>query len=581
MLSPDQLESAGDRVAAIYNDIEVKMLDHLVDALISDEALSQHSLTELTLLAQTHTEQLRTIINNERDSIADAVYETAEDLLRASDSDDMQRSAQTKVNWPQQVTATVAGIQLVLDRDNLQMVEGAKQVFLSVSIEAVTAVNTGITTTERALHSAVRKLESGGIPIITYQNAATGKVTVRNRVDVAVRRHIRTQIAQDGMRMTMNRLQAGNITLVEVSSHEDSRPSHAKWQGRCYSLYGEVVIENTRYPDFYTSTRYGSVDGLGGANCRHSFGPYRHGVPRAYDPNPKHPSGLPGSEIYEYEQKQRYLERRIREAKRELRGAQKLYDKDPKNLSNKTALIKAQQKLKTRQEGIRNLINEANSKAKKGTTVLTRKPNREWAGDMPKSAKVSASGRSLKAFMEQKSVKDSLKKNGITQKEFRAGITKEMAKRGGTSKDFASVGTKDQQAISLSVISKYKGRLVKGTHPVEQKDITSLLDNELSRVQFSAKPVINNRISSYGKTTVGYNEAGDKTIVKVEIGKQRLPGRRELADTLLHEELEARIWLNKHSREQYYEFNESKDETEKHAYIQKVVDRFIRLKGIG
>ena len=66
----------------------------------------------------------------------------------------------------------------------------------------------------------------------------------------------------------------------------------------------------------------------------------------------------------------------------------------------------------------------------------------------------------------------------------------------------------------------------------------------------------------------------------MEIGKQKLPGSKELADTLLHEELEARIWLNKHSREQYYEFNEAKDETEKHAYIQKVVDRFLKLKGI-
>lgn len=34
MLSPEQIETAGDAVAAVYNDIEAKMLDHLVIALI-------------------------------------------------------------------------------------------------------------------------------------------------------------------------------------------------------------------------------------------------------------------------------------------------------------------------------------------------------------------------------------------------------------------------------------------------------------------------------------------------------------------------------------------------------------------
>ncbi|MBS6247897.1 MAG: hypothetical protein KH454_01465 [Eggerthella sp.] len=455
MLSPDQLESAGNRVAAIYNDIEAKMLDHLVASMVNDEQFGQRSMTDLALVSQTHTNELRTILDNERANISDAVYETVEEYLRASDNDDVKRLGEGEPVWPHQVEATVAGVALILERDNLQMVEGAKQAFLDSSIKAITRVNTGTMTTERALHSAVRELEGEGIPIITYQNSKTGMVTVRNKVDVAVRRHIRTQIAQDGMRMSMDRLEKLNVQLVEVSSHEDSRPSHREWQGRCYSLLGDIEIEGTKYPDFYSATHYGSVDGLGGANCRHSFGPYRHGAPRAYEPNPKHPSGLPGEEVYELEQKQRYLEREIRKAKRELRGAQQIYDKDQKNLANKSALIKAQDKLKRRQEGMRNLINEANAKCKPGTKVLYRKPNREWAGDMPKSEKVSASGRSLKAFMDQKSVKDSLKKNGITQKELRAGITSEMAKRGGTSKDFSSLSAKDQQGIFRRIVNAF------------------------------------------------------------------------------------------------------------------------------
>lgn len=446
MLSPELLETAGDSVAAVYNDIEAKMLTHLVSSLIYIEDLDQRTATELNLLAQSHTAKLRGYIEAEADVIDARVRETAERLLRASDEDDLKRVGEGTAAWPQQVNATVEGVARILARDNLQMVEGAKQAFLNASVEAITRVNTGTMTTERALHSAVRRLEREGIPIITYQNSKTGIVTVENKVDVAVRRHIRTQIAQDGARMTMDRIQACDVTLVEVSSHEDSRESHAVWQGQVYSLKGEVEIEGNRYRDFYEATGYGSVDGLMGANCRHSFGPYRHGAPRAYAQDPKHPSGLSGAEIYELEQTQRYLERRIREAKREVRGAQQVYEKLG-DLESRSALAKAQAKLKDSQSAMRDLIKEANAKAKPGTTVLTRKPNREWAGDMPKATNLKASGRKLDAFLGGDGVKAQMKAKGLSVAKVRNSIKAQLKAKGGTAADFSTLTAADQQGM--------------------------------------------------------------------------------------------------------------------------------------
>lgn len=383
MLSPAQLEAAGDAVAAIYNGIEARMLDHLVGALLSIGSLDQATVTELALLSQTHGPKLQAILDTNRESIADEVYATAERLLKASDADDVARAGGPPM-WPRQIEATVQGVGRILARDNLKMVEGAKRAFLDASVEAITRVNSGTMTAERALHSAVRRMERQGIPIVTYQNSKTGMVTVENKVDVAVRRHVRTQIAQDGARMTMERMERLGIDLVEVSSHEDSRPEHSEWQGRVYSLKGDTEVEGVRYRDFYEATGYGSVDGLMGANCRHSFGPYRHGAPRAYEPNPQPACGIPGDELYRLEQQQRYMERRIREDKRELRGAQMIYDKDP-SIANRAALMKAKERLKSSQEGMRDLIKDANAKSKRpGVEVLHRRTNREWAGDMPK-----------------------------------------------------------------------------------------------------------------------------------------------------------------------------------------------------
>lgn len=480
MLSPDLLEAAGDSVAAVYNDIEARMLTHLVSSLISIENLDQQTATELNLLAQTHTAQLRGYLEDEAELISGEVRATAERLLRASDEDDLKRVGAGGPMWPQQVGATVEGVARILERDNLQMVEGAKQAFLSASIEAVTRVNTGTMTTERALHAAVRKLERGGIPIITYQNRETGTVTVENKVDVAVRRHIRTQIAQDGARMTLERIERDGIDLVEVSSHEDSRPSHAAWQGQVYSLRGEIEIDGHRYRDFYEATRYGQVDGLLGANCRHSFGPYRHGAPRAYEQSPEHPSGLSGAEVYELEQTQRHLERRIREAKREVRGAQQVYEKTG-GLESRSALLKAQAKLKTSQSAMRDLIKEANAKAKPGTTVLTRRPNREWAGDMPKGASLKASGRKLDDFLGGAGASGTLKANGISMSAARKAMAEAMARRGGTASDFAALTAKDQQAIFKSVVSALR-------NPAK-----------VARAKHAAKTAVNRSARVYGR----------------------------------------------------------------------------------
>lgn len=332
-----------------------------------------------------------------------AVLEVVEECLEASDEDDVARAGGSS-EWPAQIDATVKGMAEVLARDNIQMAEGAKQAFLNASIEAVARVNSGDADREAALHRAVRKLERDGIEIITYQDADTGRVTVRNKADVAVRRHVRTQIAQDAARLTIERMKRLGIDLVEVSSHEGSRKSHAEWQGQCYSYEGEQVIDGTVYPDLRSATGYGNVDGLLGANCRHSFGPYRHGAPRMYDPDPKTASGLPNDEVYELTQGQRYRERKIREAKRELRGARMLYDRD-KSDANLAEYLKAKQKLQRRQEKMREYIGAANAKSKTGKPVLHRKPDREWAGDMPKGG-LAVSAASRKRAMERTALKE-------------------------------------------------------------------------------------------------------------------------------------------------------------------------------
>ncbi|NCU31269.1 minor capsid protein, partial [Candidatus Saccharibacteria bacterium] len=111
--------------------------------------------------------------------------------------------------------------------------------------------------------------------------------------------------------LTVKRCEQYDCDLVEVTAHAGSRPEHADWQGKVYSLTGKTK----GYRRLEEATGYGTVEGLAGANCSHSFGPYFPGMSKQND-NSDIPKGAENEEIYANMQKQRYLERQIRSAKR-------------------------------------------------------------------------------------------------------------------------------------------------------------------------------------------------------------------------------------------------------------------------
>lgn len=87
---------------------------------------------------------------------------------------------------------------------------------------------------------------------------------------------------------------------------------------------GDVMAE---YPDFVKTCGYGSVTGIGGANCHHSFWPYIEGVSErtytdaeleAMKPENRPKIKFEGREYDDYQamQQQRKIERTIRKLKR-------------------------------------------------------------------------------------------------------------------------------------------------------------------------------------------------------------------------------------------------------------------------
>lgn len=190
-------------------------------------------------------------------------------------------------------------------------------------------IQTGAFSTQQAINMAIKDLcKQGvggktGVPSIRYPSGHIDKL------DVCVRRAVLTGVNQAALRLQMARLDEMGCDLVEVSAHAGARigdglenpGNHAWWQGKIYSRSGR----SDKYPDFEECTGYGTGEGLGGWNCRHSFFPYIEGVSRpAYTDEeleelnaPKYP--YRGKMLTEAEAvtKQRSFERQIRHWKRE------------------------------------------------------------------------------------------------------------------------------------------------------------------------------------------------------------------------------------------------------------------------
>jgi hypothetical protein len=136
----------------------------------------------------------------------------------------------------------------------------------------------------------------------------SGHNSLRNRAEMEVRYNGHQEQIEELKKIT---------NLVIASSHADCSDRCRKWQSRVYSLNGTygTTDDGRKYvplevaTDVYYTTKVGKVykNGLLGFNCRHYLTPYKKGYKF-----PK-PSAKEEAKQYKITERQRYLERKVRE----------------------------------------------------------------------------------------------------------------------------------------------------------------------------------------------------------------------------------------------------------------------------
>lgn len=197
---------------------------------------------------------------------------------------------------------------------NTKALENVNQSYMDIINTAYVEVASGVFDYNSSIKNALKKMAQKGIKCASYQRK-DGTI-VKYSLQGTIKRDIVTAIIQTACKSSMKMCEELEAEYVEVTSHLGARTgdgvnpitNHAHWQGKIYKLNG-----SDKYDNFYTSTGYGDILGLGGVNCRHNFYPYFPGID---EPSQPHYDEEENKKEYERQQKLNRLNRKKQQQNR-------------------------------------------------------------------------------------------------------------------------------------------------------------------------------------------------------------------------------------------------------------------------
>lgn len=194
--------------------------------------------------------------------------------------------------------------------------EASQQVFIKAMDKAYNLTSSGTVSYTQAAREAVEEIAGNGVEVV-YPSGH------KDTIETATLRAVRTGISRMSGQITDARMEEMSWDIILVSSHLGARvtnkkdfTNHSWWQGKFYSKSGK----DERFPPF-SVCGMGDVQGIHGANCRHSHGP-GDGENNPFEQYDSEENW----KAYELQQRQRTLERRIRKTKREVMGMKAAVD---------------------------------------------------------------------------------------------------------------------------------------------------------------------------------------------------------------------------------------------------------------
>ena len=204
-----------------------------------------------------------------------------------------------------------------LDYGSKKVLTPLSQIYSGYLDNACMDIVTGAFDYNTVLRRVVTQLTNSGLRQIEYSSGYA------NRIEVAARRAVMTGLTQLSGKIAEYNAEKLGTEYFEVEWHAGARPTHTVWQGRVWSQQ-----------QLYDVCGLGTVTGLCGANCYHTYFPFVPGVSvRTYtdewldEQNRKEsePTEFRGKEytLYEAKQRQRQMETVMRAQREKVQLLQK------------------------------------------------------------------------------------------------------------------------------------------------------------------------------------------------------------------------------------------------------------------
>lgn len=336
MLPPDYFINKEDRLLELYRQLEDFILKDITRRLLSAgemTATADRLIWKLKQMGESQAEiekKLRTLTGLTRKELRSLL----QDAVLTSWEDDTATLKQLgiKLSNPLENAAVIR----VMDAEYKKSLGELKNLtrttmkqagndLVNMLDEADLRVAAGVQSYSAAVCDILDRYAGKGIEV-QYPTGA------KRTLEAAVRMAVVTSMNQTAAQVTNQYIVEAGAEYVLVSKHEGARHSkyggyiaqHDLWQGKVYKIRGEVKD----YPNLLASTGYdidpmtgqGTVVnplGLHGYNCRHSHKPWDLRLRNPYKEESIEDSKK-SRDLYDKQQKQRYMERSIRATKRKL-----------------------------------------------------------------------------------------------------------------------------------------------------------------------------------------------------------------------------------------------------------------------
>lgn len=277
MFTPEEIESIPVSIEKLFKDLQLRVMTDVVRRLKSVQDISASADYQMSRLYEIgeSKEEIQNLVRDTLKKSNDEVDSIFTDIIQNGYARDKQLYLTTgkkfipyEENKPLQQLVKAMRIQTKGDCYNITQSMGfavkqpdGKLAFKPIARyyqdtmdKAVVDITSGAFDYNTVLNRAVSEMTNSGLRTVDYASGHS------NRVNVAVRRAVMTGVRQITAKISEDNAEKLETEYFEVSWHRGARPSHQEFQGKVYSRDELVDI-----------CGLGTVTGLCGANCYHSY----------------------------------------------------------------------------------------------------------------------------------------------------------------------------------------------------------------------------------------------------------------------------------------------------------------------